>query len=39
MLEARNLSLSVGTKELLNDSSFRVGDKDHVSLVGLNGTR
>ena len=38
MLEARNLSLSVGTKELLNDSSFRVGDKDHVSLVGLNGT-
>ncbi len=38
MLEARNLSLSVGTKELLNDSSFRVGDKDHVSIVGLNGT-
>ncbi len=38
MHEARNLSLSVGTKELLNDSSFRVGDKDHVSLVGLNGT-
>ncbi|NMW19459.1 MAG: ABC-F family ATP-binding cassette domain-containing protein [Chlorobiaceae bacterium] len=38
MLEARNLSLSVGTKELLNNSSFRVGDKDHVSLVGLNGT-
>ncbi|MEI6691226.1 MAG: ABC-F family ATP-binding cassette domain-containing protein [Chlorobium sp.] len=38
MLEARNLSLSVGTKELLNDTSFRVGDKDHVSLVGLNGT-
>ncbi len=38
MLEARNLSLSVGTKELLNDSSFLVGDKDHVSLVGLNGT-
>ena len=38
MLEARNLSLSVGTKELLTDTSFRVGDKDHVSLVGLNGT-
>ena len=38
MLEARNLSLSVGTKQLLNDTSFRVGDKDHVSLVGLNGT-
>ena len=38
MLEARNLSLRVGTKELLTDTSFRVGDKDHVSLVGLNGT-
>ena len=38
MLEARNLSLSVGTKELLTDTSFRIGDKDHVSLVGLNGT-
>ncbi|MEI7788454.1 MAG: ABC-F family ATP-binding cassette domain-containing protein [Chlorobiaceae bacterium] len=38
MLEARNLSLSVGTKELLTDTSFRLGDKDHVSLVGLNGT-
>jgi len=38
MLEARNLSLSVGTKQLLSDSSFRIGDKDHVSLVGLNGT-
>ena len=38
MLEARNLSLSVGTKQLLTDTSFRIGDKDHVSLVGLNGT-
>ncbi|NTW84269.1 MAG: ABC-F family ATP-binding cassette domain-containing protein [Chlorobiaceae bacterium] len=38
MFEARNLSLSVGTKELLNDTSFRIGDKDHVALVGLNGT-
>ncbi len=38
MLEARNLSLSVGTKELITDTSFRIGDKDHVSLVGLNGT-
>jgi ATP-binding cassette, subfamily F, member 3 len=38
MFEARNLSLSVGTKELLSDTSFRIGDKDHVALVGLNGT-
>jgi ATP-binding cassette, subfamily F, member 3 len=38
MLEARNLSLTVGTKELLVDTSFRVGDNDHVALVGLNGT-
>ncbi|WP_076789071.1 ABC-F family ATP-binding cassette domain-containing protein [Chlorobium sp. KB01] len=38
MLEARNLSLTVGTKELLVDTSFRVGDTDHVALVGLNGT-
>ncbi|NTV99011.1 MAG: ABC-F family ATP-binding cassette domain-containing protein, partial [Chlorobiaceae bacterium] len=38
MFEARNLTLSVGTKELLNDTSFRIGDKDHVALVGLNGT-
>ncbi|MEI6846482.1 MAG: ABC-F family ATP-binding cassette domain-containing protein [Chlorobiaceae bacterium] len=38
MLEARNLSLTVGTKELLTDTSFRIGDKDHVALVGLNGT-
>ncbi|ABB23381.1 ribosomal protection-like ABC-F family protein [Pelodictyon luteolum] len=38
MFEARNLSLSVGTKELLSDTSFRVGDKDRVGLVGLNGT-
>ncbi|MEI8032120.1 MAG: ABC-F family ATP-binding cassette domain-containing protein [Chlorobiaceae bacterium] len=38
MLEARNLSMTVGTKELLADTSFRVGDKDHVALVGLNGT-
>ncbi|MCS6988618.1 MAG: ABC-F family ATP-binding cassette domain-containing protein [Chloroherpetonaceae bacterium] len=37
MLEARNLSLSVGTKELLIDASFRVGDKDRVGLVGSNG--
>ncbi|MEE9904258.1 ABC-F family ATP-binding cassette domain-containing protein [Chlorobium sp.] len=38
MFEARNLSLSVGTKELLRDSSFRIGDRDRVSLVGMNGT-
>jgi len=38
MFEARNLSLSVGTKQLLSDTSFRVGDKDRVALVGLNGT-
>lgn len=38
MFEARNLSLSVGTKELLGDSSFRIGDRDRVSLVGMNGT-
>ncbi|NTW81917.1 MAG: ABC-F family ATP-binding cassette domain-containing protein [Chlorobiaceae bacterium] len=38
MFEARNLSLTVGTKELLTDTSFRIGDRDHVALVGLNGT-
>lgn len=38
MLEARNLSLGIGTKQLLTDSSFRIGDKDRVALVGLNGT-
>ncbi|MGC8775328.1 MAG: ABC-F family ATP-binding cassette domain-containing protein [Chlorobaculum sp.] len=38
MLEARNLSLSAGTKVLLRDTSFRIGDKDRASLVGLNGT-
>ena len=38
MLETRNLSLSAGTKVLLQDTSFRIGDKDRASLVGLNGT-
>lgn len=38
MLEARNLSLSAGTKVLLRETSFRIGDKDRASLVGLNGT-
>lgn len=37
MLEARNLSLTIGAKELLNDASFRIGDNDKVGLVGLNG--
>ncbi len=37
MLEARNLSLTIGTKELLIESSFRIGDRDRVALVGLNG--
>ncbi len=38
MLEARNLSMTAGTKLLLRDTSFRIGDKDRASLVGLNGT-
>jgi len=38
MFESRNLSLSVGTKELLRESSFRIGDRDRVALVGMNGT-
>ncbi len=38
MLEARNIILSAGTKELLSNASFRIGDRDRVSLVGLNGT-
>ncbi|MDX2129712.1 MAG: ABC-F family ATP-binding cassette domain-containing protein [Chloroherpetonaceae bacterium] len=37
MLEARNLYLTIGTKELFKDSSFRIGDTDKVGLVGLNG--
>ena len=38
MLEARNITLSAGTKDLLLNASFRVGDRDRVGLVGLNGT-
>ncbi|NTV46380.1 MAG: ABC-F family ATP-binding cassette domain-containing protein, partial [Chlorobiales bacterium] len=38
MFEVRNLSLTVGIKELLIDTSFRIGDKDRIGLVGLNGT-
>jgi len=38
MFESRNLSLSVGTKQLLQDASFRIGDRDRVALVGMNGT-
>ncbi len=38
MLEARNIILSAGTKDLLLDASFRIGNKDRVGLVGLNGT-
>ena len=38
MFEARNFSLSVGTKDLLINTSFRIGDKDRIGLVGLNGT-
>ncbi|MBC8042633.1 MAG: ABC-F family ATP-binding cassette domain-containing protein [Rhizobacter sp.] len=37
MLEARNLNLSIGTKDLLKEASFRIGDSDRVGLVGLNG--
>ncbi|NTW49228.1 MAG: ABC-F family ATP-binding cassette domain-containing protein [Chlorobiales bacterium] len=38
MFEVRNLSLIVGIKELLIDTSFRIGDNDRIGLVGLNGT-
>ncbi|MCW8797653.1 MAG: ABC-F family ATP-binding cassette domain-containing protein [Prosthecochloris sp.] len=38
MFEARNIFLSAGTKDLLQNASFRIGDRDRVSLVGLNGT-
>ncbi len=38
MLEARSISLSAGTKDLLVNASFRIGNKDRVGLVGLNGT-
>lgn len=38
MLEARNINLSAGTKDLLLNTSFRIGSKDRVGLVGLNGT-
>lgn len=38
MLEARNINLSAGTKDLLLNASFRIGNKDRVGLVGLNGT-
>ncbi|MDW8465597.1 MAG: ABC-F family ATP-binding cassette domain-containing protein [Chloroherpetonaceae bacterium] len=37
MLEARNLNLTIGTKELLTQTSFRIGDRDRVGLVGVNG--
>jgi ATP-binding cassette subfamily F protein 3 len=37
MLEARNLHLTIGTKDLLIDTSFRIGDTDKVALIGLNG--
>jgi ATP-binding cassette subfamily F protein 3 len=38
MLEVRNLNVSLGTKELIRNSSFRVGDTDRIGVVGLNGT-
>ncbi len=38
MFEARNVHLSAGTKDLLVNTSFRIGDKDRVGLVGLNGS-
>ena len=38
MLEARDITLSAGTKDLLLNTSFRIGNKDRVGLVGLNGT-
>ena len=38
MFEVRNVYLSAGTKDLLVNTSFRIGDKDRVALVGLNGT-
>ena len=38
MFEGRNIHLSAGTKDLLVNASFRIGDKDRVGLVGLNGT-
>ncbi len=38
MFEARNVHLSAGTKDLLINTSFRIGDKDRIGLVGLNGT-
>ncbi len=38
MLEGRNINLSAGTKDLLLNASFRIGDRDRTGLVGLNGT-
>lgn len=38
MFEVRNLSLSAGSKELLRNSSFRIGERERVALVGMNGT-
>ena len=38
MFEGRNIHLNAGTKDLLVNASFRIGDKDRVGLVGLNGT-
>ncbi|MBO8093339.1 MAG: ATP-binding cassette domain-containing protein [Prosthecochloris sp.] len=38
MFEARNVFLSAGSKELLHNASLRIGDRDRVALVGLNGT-
>lgn len=38
MLRADNLEKNYGTKELLDDVSFLIKEKDRIGLIGINGT-
>lgn len=38
LLRADNLDKNYGTKQLLNDVSFLIKEKDRIGLIGINGT-